>query len=166
MRLQIWDTAGQERFRSLIPSYIRDSSAAIVVYDISSKNHLNLQQLALVKVKTKHQSCPVEPVRGPQLSDFRLGNFVKCSEVFVGAVDASAGHFVFQIVARRPASVTFFILGASPAFEVASHRYLRARNSLKMRQCAHGCSLPMVIFKLGWTPTSARARLSFQFSCQ
>lgn len=37
MRLQLWDTAGQERFRSLIPSYIRDSSVAVVVYDISSK---------------------------------------------------------------------------------------------------------------------------------
>jgi Ras family len=30
------DTAGQERFRSLIPSYIRDSSVAVVVYDVSS----------------------------------------------------------------------------------------------------------------------------------
>ncbi|XP_002162274.3 ras-related protein Rab6 isoform X1 [Hydra vulgaris] len=38
VRLQIWDTAGQERFRSLIPSYIRDSSAAIVVYDITNTN--------------------------------------------------------------------------------------------------------------------------------
>ncbi len=36
MRLQIWDSAGQERFRSLIPSYIRDSSVAVVVYDISN----------------------------------------------------------------------------------------------------------------------------------
>lgn len=31
------DTAGQERFRSLIPSYIRDSSVAVVVYDISNR---------------------------------------------------------------------------------------------------------------------------------
>ena len=37
VRLQLWDTAGQERFRSLIPSYIRDSSVAVVVYDISSQ---------------------------------------------------------------------------------------------------------------------------------
>lgn len=37
VRLQLWDTAGQERFRSLIPSYIRDSSAAIVVYDITNR---------------------------------------------------------------------------------------------------------------------------------
>eukprot|EP01094_Clydonella_sp_ATCC50884_P017676 TRINITY_DN3120_c0_g1_i1.p1 TRINITY_DN3120_c0_g1~~TRINITY_DN3120_c0_g1_i1.p1 ORF type:complete len:214 (+),score=58.40 TRINITY_DN3120_c0_g1_i1:27-668(+) len=36
VRLQLWDTAGQERFRSLIPSYIRDSSVAVVVYDITS----------------------------------------------------------------------------------------------------------------------------------
>lgn len=38
MRLQLWDTAGQERFRSLIPSYIRDSSVAVVVYDITSSS--------------------------------------------------------------------------------------------------------------------------------
>lgn len=37
VRLQLWDTAGQERFRSLIPSYIRDSSVAVVVYDITSQ---------------------------------------------------------------------------------------------------------------------------------
>ncbi|KAK0132897.1 Ras-related protein Rab-6B [Merluccius polli] len=39
IRLQLWDTAGQERFRSLIPSYIRDSAAAVVVYDIASYLH-------------------------------------------------------------------------------------------------------------------------------
>ena len=38
VRLQLWDTAGQERFRSLIPSYIKDSSVAVVVYDITSKS--------------------------------------------------------------------------------------------------------------------------------
>ena len=37
VQLQIWDTAGQERFRSLIPSYIRDSSVAVVVYDTTSR---------------------------------------------------------------------------------------------------------------------------------
>lgn len=37
IRLQLWDTAGQERFKSLIPSYIRNSAGAIVVFDISSR---------------------------------------------------------------------------------------------------------------------------------
>lgn len=36
VRLQLWDTAGQERFRSLIPSYIRDSSVAVIVYDVTN----------------------------------------------------------------------------------------------------------------------------------
>mmetsp|Transcript_24122 Transcript_24122/g.61250 ORF Transcript_24122/g.61250 Transcript_24122/m.61250 type:complete len:230 (-) Transcript_24122:49-738(-) len=37
VRLQLWDTAGQERFRALIPGYLRDASACIVVYDITSR---------------------------------------------------------------------------------------------------------------------------------
>lgn len=43
VRLQLWDTAGQERFRSLIPSYIRDSTVAVVVYDIT--NAASFQQV-------------------------------------------------------------------------------------------------------------------------
>ncbi|RXG71542.1 Ras-related protein Rab6 [Armadillidium vulgare] len=42
VRLQLWDTAGQERFRSLIPSYIRDSTVAVVVYDITIGNKTDL----------------------------------------------------------------------------------------------------------------------------
>jgi Ras-related protein Rab-6A len=37
IRLQIWDTAGQEQFRSLIPTYLRGSSIAILVYSIDSR---------------------------------------------------------------------------------------------------------------------------------
>lgn len=37
IRLQLWDTAGQERFRTLIPSYIRDSAVTVIVYDITSR---------------------------------------------------------------------------------------------------------------------------------
>ena len=33
--MQNWDTAGVERFRSLIPSYIRDSSVAVLIYDVT-----------------------------------------------------------------------------------------------------------------------------------
>ena len=36
VKLHLWDTAGQERFRSLIPHYVTDSAAAIVVYDVTS----------------------------------------------------------------------------------------------------------------------------------
>ncbi|RLN34784.1 hypothetical protein C2845_PM03G13250 [Panicum miliaceum] len=50
VRLQLWDTAGQERFRSLIPSYIRDSSVAVVVYDVASKL---LKKLWIDEVRTE-----------------------------------------------------------------------------------------------------------------
>lgn len=38
IKLQLWDTAGQERFRSLIPSYIRDCSAAVIIFDVTSRS--------------------------------------------------------------------------------------------------------------------------------
>jgi Ras-related protein Rab-6A len=40
VKLQLWDTAGQERFRSLIPSYIKDSAVAVLAYDITSTFNL------------------------------------------------------------------------------------------------------------------------------
>lgn len=75
VRLQLWDTAGQasfplavicihslnsfqERFRSLIPSYIRDSSVAIVVFDITSMSYLHRYiAYPYEHVEIVHHSC-------------------------------------------------------------------------------------------------------------
>ncbi|KAG5667268.1 hypothetical protein PVAND_015255 [Polypedilum vanderplanki] len=38
LQIQAWDTAGQERFRTLIPSYYRDATGAILVYDVTKMN--------------------------------------------------------------------------------------------------------------------------------
>uniref|UniRef100_A0A8C4Q899 Ras-related protein Rab-6B n=1 Tax=Eptatretus burgeri TaxID=7764 RepID=A0A8C4Q899_EPTBU len=53
IRLQLWDTAGQERFRSLIPSYIRDSAAAVVVYDITNVNSFQQTSKWIDDVRTE-----------------------------------------------------------------------------------------------------------------
>eukprot|EP01120_Amphizonella_sp_Union-15-10_P013235 TRINITY_DN6121_c0_g1_i1.p1 TRINITY_DN6121_c0_g1~~TRINITY_DN6121_c0_g1_i1.p1 ORF type:complete len:230 (-),score=36.14 TRINITY_DN6121_c0_g1_i1:52-741(-) len=53
IRLQLWDTAGQERFRSLIPSYIRDSSVAVIVYDISNRNSFENTKKWIQEVRTE-----------------------------------------------------------------------------------------------------------------
>ena len=37
LKLQIWDTCGQEMYRSLIQSFYRNTSLALVVYDINKK---------------------------------------------------------------------------------------------------------------------------------
>ena len=38
IKLQLWDTAGHERFKSLIPTYIRESALAVIVYDITKSD--------------------------------------------------------------------------------------------------------------------------------
>jgi small GTP-binding protein len=40
IKLQIWDFAGEERFRFLFPSYIRGTSGAIFMYDITNYGSL------------------------------------------------------------------------------------------------------------------------------
>lgn len=55
IRLQLWDTAGQERFRSLIPSYIRDSSVAVVVFDITSVKSFNEASKWIEDVKAQRE---------------------------------------------------------------------------------------------------------------
>lgn len=65
VRLQLWDTAGQERFRSLIPSYIRDSSAAVVVYDITVRTSF---------LSTDKWIDDVRAERGQEVVIFLVGN--------------------------------------------------------------------------------------------
>lgn len=38
IKLRVWDTAGQEKFRSLIPAYVRDAAAAVLVYDTTERS--------------------------------------------------------------------------------------------------------------------------------
>jgi len=56
VRLQLWDTAGQERFRSLIPSYIRDSSVAVVVYDVAIRQSFLNTARWIEEVRTERGS--------------------------------------------------------------------------------------------------------------
>jgi len=37
IQLNIWDSAGQERFRTLVPSYFRNTDGLIIVYDITDE---------------------------------------------------------------------------------------------------------------------------------
>ncbi|XP_010167810.1 ras-related protein Rab-6A isoform X3 [Antrostomus carolinensis] len=56
IRLQLWDTAGQERFRSLIPSYIRDSAVAVIVFDITNLNSFQQTSKWIDDVRTERGS--------------------------------------------------------------------------------------------------------------
>ncbi|GER47626.1 RAB GTPase homolog H1E [Striga asiatica] len=50
------DTAGQERFRSLIPSYIRDSSVAVIVYDVANRQSFLNTSKWIEEVRTERGS--------------------------------------------------------------------------------------------------------------
>ena len=39
-KLQIWDTAGQERFKSLVTSYFRNTSLALIMIDVNDINSI------------------------------------------------------------------------------------------------------------------------------
>jgi Ras-related protein Rab-6A len=61
VRLQLWDIVGQERFCNLIPSYIWDSSVAVIVYDVQTDSPSwtlldGLKKYAQGKVEI---ACPV-----------------------------------------------------------------------------------------------------------
>ncbi|KAM3827707.1 ras-related protein Rab-6B-like isoform 1-T1 [Vipera latastei] len=75
VRLQLWDTAGQERFRSLIPSYIRDSTIAVVVYDITNLNSFQQTSKWIDDVRTERGSDVIIMLVGNKtdLADKRRG---------------------------------------------------------------------------------------------
>ena len=73
VKLQIWDTCGQEMYRSLISNFYRNSSLAMMVYSIDSRDsfiHLNtwikevkLQSHPDVKVILIGNKCDLEEKR-------------------------------------------------------------------------------------------------------
>ena len=64
MRLQLWDTAGQERFRSLIPNYIRDSSVAVIVFDVTNIQTFNNLDKWIEDVKNERGNSVVIAIVG------------------------------------------------------------------------------------------------------
>lgn len=54
VRLQFWDTAGRKCFESLIPTYVRDTRLAVIVYDVTKQSTF-VQALDWVKrVRAEH----------------------------------------------------------------------------------------------------------------
>lgn len=111
VRLQLWDTAGQERFRSLIPSYIRDSSVAVVVYDITNTNSFQQTNKWIEDVKAERGNDVIIMLVGNKtdLAEKRQvateSGEAKSKELGVMFIETSAkaGHNVKQLF-RRVAS--------------------------------------------------------------
>jgi len=113
VRLQLWDTAGQERFRSLIPSYIRDSTVAVVVYDITNANSFHQTSKWIDDVRTERGSDVIIMLVGNKtdLSDKRQVSTDegerKAKELNVMFIETSAkaGYNVKQLFRRVAAAL-------------------------------------------------------------
>ncbi|KAM9455447.1 ras-related protein Rab-6A [Neoarius graeffei] len=113
IRLQLWDTAGQERFRSLIPSYIRDSAAAVVVYDITNVNSFQQTTKWIDDVRTERGSDVIIMLVGNKtdLADKRQVSIEegerKAKELSVMFIETSAkaGYNVKQLFRRVAAAL-------------------------------------------------------------
>ena len=65
VKLQIWDTCGQELYRSLITNFYRNSSLAVIVYAINSKESFENIEMWLRELRT-HSS--------PDIKIYLIGN--------------------------------------------------------------------------------------------
>ncbi|KAA0197285.1 Small GTP-binding protein domain [Fasciolopsis buskii] len=119
VRLQLWDTAGQERFRSLIPSYIRDSSVSIVVYDIASRDSFEQTSEWIKRIRETKSNEGIIFLVGNKtdLSEKRVVSFeegaakAKKEEVYFCETSAKSGagvNAVSQVYYRIPKMYNFF----------------------------------------------------------
>lgn len=117
VRLQLWDTAGQERFRSLIPSYIRDSSVAVVVYDVTNRQSF---------LNTARWIEEVRSERGADVIIVLVGNKTDLVDKRQVSIEEGDGK-------ARDASVMFIETSAKAGFNIK----VRAR---ACRLCERSCA--------------------------
>nr|XP_009498758.1 PREDICTED: ras-related protein Rab-6A-like isoform X2 [Phalacrocorax carbo] len=113
IRLQLWDTAGQERFRSLIPSYIRDSAVAVIVFDVTNLNSFQQTSKWIDDVRTERGSDVIIMLVGNKtdLADKRQVSVEegerKAQELNMMCIETSAkaGYNVKQLFRRVAAAL-------------------------------------------------------------
>lgn len=114
VRFHLWDTAGQERFRSLIPSYVRDSNVAVVVYDITNVNSFQQTTKWIDDVRTERGSDVITMLVGSktglaakrQVSIGERAREAKELNVMFIETSAKAGDNVKQLFRRVAAALS------------------------------------------------------------
>ncbi|KAI4350867.1 hypothetical protein L6164_005274 [Bauhinia variegata] len=140
LKFDIWDTAGQERYHSLAPMYYRGAAAAIVVYDITSKDSFERAKkwvqevqrqgnptmiMFLVANKVDLESKrQVENEEGLQYAKENGLSFVETS-----AKTAHNVNELFYVIAKRLAK-------ANPARQAGIKLHIRPQENRRMFCCA------------------------------
>jgi len=103
-KLQLWDTAGQERFRSIIPSYTRDTNAVFLVFDLTNEASLHSLSSAwreTLRFARENNDQPIFALVGTKADCTRK---LSASEIRSFAQDNDI-QFSFECTALRRATV-------------------------------------------------------------
>ena len=111
IKVQIWDTAGQENFRSMTRSYYRNTSAAIVAYDITSRSSFDKITQWIQEVKENSNAQVLIYIVGNKLDlakqrqvtyeeGYQLAKSIKCRFTETCAFDLSTIEPMFKSLAE------------------------------------------------------------------
>lgn len=152
IRFQLWDTSGQERFSSLLPSYYRNSSGFIAVYDITNKESFNRLKYFIECAKSESDmNAPVILIGNKcELEDER--QVFKCeAEAY-----ARSNDFLFLETSAK------CDINVSDAFEMITDRIVSKLNHktiIKSETCTHYCqSLPKLNSNTNMTASCMSSR--------
>jgi Ras-related protein Rab-6A len=98
IKLQLWDTAGHERFKSLIPTYIRESSLAVIVYDITKPDSFKSVDQWIKLVREIRGDDIIVVIAGNK-TDLESSRAVKKEELQEKASSLKVSHF-YEVSAK------------------------------------------------------------------
>ena len=135
--LELWDTAGQERFRSILPMYLRNADAIVLVFDVNntlSLENLKTQWLPLIEDNKNR----IAPHAVKVIIANKIDHLVSSSDPSSGryGVDQTNLQYVNIIAAERIATdnnYQFFQTSAKQGLgvdEVYDHIFNQLKNLL------------------------------------
>jgi len=112
VKFEIWDTAGQERYHSLAPMYYRGAQAAIVVYDITSRDSFDKSKQWVKELREKSTPDQIIALVGNKcdLSSSRVvdkeeaekyAGEEKLISMETSAKDGTNVYLLFQTIAKQ-----------------------------------------------------------------
>jgi small GTP-binding protein len=87
IRFELWDTAGQERYRSLAPMYYRGASAAVVVYDVTSRDSFEGAKSWVKELQRRGDPAVIIALAGNK-ADVREGRIISADEARAYAAES------------------------------------------------------------------------------
>jgi small GTP-binding protein len=121
--LELWDTAGSERYHSVIPSFFRNASAVVIVYDVAKRETFDRLAWWIEFARTNSPEDAVIYIVGNKVDLFRE-RIVTFDEGKGGADDAHCAAFT-ETSAKTGEEIDtlFMLLASSPGRGVVLTEY-------------------------------------------